>query len=249
MPDRQITSGYAEAQAIAKAEAAKRAAAAAAAAAAASSSATPSSSSRPVQAPPINPTTVASPPLPPLGGFDLLPPPTVGDLTETFPNSSDWISDWLDRLNEGDSIFGKDWDFLETILDGPGINDSPGEVPFFTSDNEPFSHLSRGPIERSDLNIGDLMRAGNQPYGKDGLTEAGRAWDKHANGQRGDSPFPPLSGNNQHKNRVANQQLSEILNSPDASFSKLGRGGIEAKLPDGRAVRFNSDGSFSGFID
>ena len=95
-----------------------------------------------------------------------------------------------------------------------------------------------------------MKDAANQPIpGSGGLTEAGRALTKHAANQRGASPFPPLSGNNPKISQTAEQQVDEILNSPDASFRKLGRGGIEAKLPDGRAVRFNKDGSLSGFID
>ncbi|WP_156915174.1 hypothetical protein [Rubidibacter lacunae] len=101
----------------------------------------------------------------------------------------------------------------------------------------------------SDLNFDDLIDAANQPTGKGGLTKAGRALDKLANKQRGNSPFPALSGNNQNKNNVAEQQLTEILNSPDAVFKKLGKGGIEVRLPDRRGVRFNSDGAFGGFVD
>ena len=94
------------------------------------------------------------------------------------------------------------------------------------------------------------MDAANQPLGRGGQTVAGRQLSKHAAGQRGNnSPFPPLSGKNSNINQIANQQLEEILNSPDANFRKLGRGGIEARLPDGRGVRFNKDGTFSGFVD
>ena len=91
--------------------------------------------------------------------------------------------------------------------------------------------------------------AANQPFGKGDLTVAGRALTKHAAEQRGTSPFPPLSGNNININQTAQQQVDEILNSPNANFRKLGRGGIEARLPDGRGVRFNKDGSLSGFVD
>jgi hypothetical protein len=43
--------------------------------------------------------------------------------------------------------------------------------------------------------------------------------------------------------------VDEILNHPDVVFVKLGRGGTETRVPDGRGIRFNADGSFSGFVD
>ncbi|MFB8798290.1 MAG: polymorphic toxin-type HINT domain-containing protein [Microcoleus sp.] len=104
-------------------------------------------------------------------------------------------------------------------------------------------------IDSSTLNINDLIQASGEPIGKGGLTKAGRALDKHAAGQRGSSPFPPLTGNNANKNLIAEQQVNEILNHPDAVFIRLGRGGIEARVPDGRGIRFEADGSFSTFVD
>jgi hypothetical protein len=115
---------------------------------------------------------------------------------------------------------------------------------------EPFGSLPKGRISRSALNLDTLRNAANQPLGRGSLTRAGRALDKHAAGQRQvDSSFPRLSGSNADKNQIAKQQVNEILSSPNAIFRKLGRGGIEARLPDGRGIRFNKDGSFSGFID
>lgn len=115
---------------------------------------------------------------------------------------------------------------------------------------EPFARLGKGKIDPGNLDLDALRNTANQPLGKGGLTKAGRALDKHAAGQRRpDSPFPSLSGSNVNKNQVALKQVDEILNSPNATFRKLGRGGIEARLPDGRGVRFNRDGSFSGFVD
>lgn len=104
-------------------------------------------------------------------------------------------------------------------------------------------------IDPSTLNIGDLIQASGEPIGKGGLTKAGRALDKHAAGQRGSSPFPPLTGNNANKNLIAEQQVNEILNHSDVVFIRLGRGGIEARVPDGRGIRFEADGSFSTFVD
>jgi hypothetical protein len=134
------------------------------------------------------------------------------------------------------------------------LNDDPVTHVFASTNQknplEPFSSLPKGPIHSSDLDLDALRNAANKSLGKGGLTKAGRALDKHAAGQRTpDSPFPALSGSNANKNETAKQQVNEILDSPDATFRKLGRGGVEVRSPDGRGVRFNQDGSFSGFID
>ena len=60
--------------------------------------------------------------------------------------------------------------------------------------------------------------------------------------------YLPLSGNNENISQTAKQQVDEILNSPDSNFRKLGRGGVEARLPDGRGVRF-VDGQFDTFVN
>jgi RHS repeat-associated protein len=127
----------------------------------------------------------------------------------------------------------------------------PGQkaLPPGNSGNLPFGNIPRGDFNPSRVDLGALRNAANQPLGKGGLTRVGHALDKHAAGQRGASPFPRLSGSNQNKNVVAQQQLDEILSSSDATFKKLGRGGVEVRLPDRRGVRFNADGSFSSFVD
>ena len=51
------------------------------------------------------------------------------------------------------------------------------------------------------------------------------------------------------QNEVARQQLKQILEDKNVTFIKLGKGELEASLPDGRGARFNRDGSFSGFIE
>jgi intein/homing endonuclease len=105
-------------------------------------------------------------------------------------------------------------------------------------------------IDPTTLDLNELVNAANEPLGKGGLTKAGRALDKHATGQRGVSPFPHLTGNNANKNLIAQQQVDEILYHPDVVFVGIGnKGAVEARIPDGRGIRFNCDGSFSGFLD
>lgn len=45
------------------------------------------------------------------------------------------------------------------------------------------------------------------------------------------------------------QFVNEVLNNKNTVKTDLSRGGVEYRLPDGRGVRYNSDGSFSGFLD
>jgi YD repeat-containing protein len=83
-----------------------------------------------------------------------------------------------------------------------------------------------------------------------GLTVGGRTLDKHANqqGGRGTTPFPKLKGGPKERSRVAAEQVDDIITSPDAVFVRLGRGGLEVRIPDGRGARWDSDGSFNTFV-
>lgn len=95
----------------------------------------------------------------------------------------------------------------------------------------------------------DLSRAASQPINSTGLTRAARALDKHAAGQRSTGTFPRLSGNVAERNRRAQEIVDDILTNPKSSFERLGRGGLEVRSPNGRGLRFEKDGSFSGFVD
>ncbi|MEF0148272.1 MULTISPECIES: hypothetical protein [Pseudomonas] len=97
--------------------------------------------------------------------------------------------------------------------------------------------------------VDDLVSAAANPINKEGLTEAARALTKHASGQRSTGTFPKLPGGIEKKNATAQGIVNEILKHPDATFKNLSRGGLEVRTPDGRGLRFNSDGSFSGFLD
>lgn len=74
--------------------------------------------------------------------------------------------------------------------------------------------------------------------------------DKHGLGQRNNtSPFPAPKGGPAEKNAMGQFQVEDLLTHPHATFEKLGRGGIEVRVPDGRAMRYDADGRFAGFID
>jgi hypothetical protein len=94
-----------------------------------------------------------------------------------------------------------------------------------------------------------MARAAAAPD-KGGLTRAGRSLDKHGVGQRSNtSPFPTPRGGVAEKNAMGQFQVEDLLTHPDAVFKPLGRGGMEVRVPDGRAMRFDADGRFAGFIE
>lgn len=93
----------------------------------------------------------------------------------------------------------------------------------------------------------DLVSSANKPINEQGLSAAARAWEKHAG--RPGGVFEPLKGNPAQKSEAANKFVNEVLNSTNTIKTDLSRGGVEYRLPDGRGVRYNSDGSFSGFLD
>jgi RHS repeat-associated protein len=132
---------------------------------------------------------------------------------------------------------------------GHGLNDNLF-IRFFSSEWDPFNPKA---IWDNSVNLNDLRNAANKviPDNNMGLTVGSRALDKHANkqGGRGTTPFPKLKGGPKERNRVAAEQVDDIITSPDAVFVRLGGGGLEVRIPDGRGARWDSDGSFSGFVN
>jgi RHS repeat-associated protein len=137
----------------------------------------------------------------------------------------------------------------------PGLIHKPSRndnlfIPFFSSEWDPFNPKA---IWDNSVNLNDLRNAADKviPGNNMGLTVGARALDKHANkqGGRGTTPFPKLKGGPKERRRVALEQVDDIITSPDAVFVRLGGGGLEVRIPDGRGARWDSDGSFSGFVN
>ncbi len=93
----------------------------------------------------------------------------------------------------------------------------------------------------------DLVSSANKLINEQGLSAAARAWEKHAG--RPGGVFEPLKGNPVQKSEAANQFVNEVLNNKGTVKTDLSRGGVEYRLPNGKGGRYNSDGSFSGFLD
>ena len=83
-----------------------------------------------------------------------------------------------------------------------------------------------------------------------GETIAGHTLQKHAG--RNPQIWGAVKGNSESINRQAMEHINDILKSPgDFMIHTTDRGisFLEKKLPDGRGMRLNMDGSFKGFID
>ena len=97
------------------------------------------------------------------------------------------------------------------------------------------------------LTIDELIKSANKPVNAQGLSEAAKAWEKHAGRQGG--TFDPLKGNVTQKNAAASEFVKGVLENPNTIRTELSRGGVEYRLPNGQGIRYNADGSFSGFLD
>jgi hypothetical protein len=81
------------------------------------------------------------------------------------------------------------------------------------------------------------------------ITEAGRAFTKHASGQRPSGTFPKLKGGTAEINQTAQKLVDEILNNPRAVFTRKRNGKLVVRKPDGQGLRFHKDGSLDTFLD
>lgn len=87
-----------------------------------------------------------------------------------------------------------------------------------------------------------------------GLTRAGRALTKHAEGQRpGSGAFPALRGGVGEINAAAQDIVDDILTNPNSTRESItgGRfkGGVDIRDPSGRGVRYDANGKFVGFLE
>jgi len=51
------------------------------------------------------------------------------------------------------------------------------------------------------------------------------------------------------KNEFASKFVNDILSNPGTVKTELSRGGVEYRLPSVQGIRYNADGSFSGFLE
>ena len=93
------------------------------------------------------------------------------------------------------------------------------------------------------LAAGAAIRAGER-----GLSQAGRALQKH--GGRTGSSFPSPSGTNCEINKQAQNILEEVLSAKDLGIEIWKNGSRLYRNPStGRGAKFKADGTFEGFLD
>jgi len=94
-----------------------------------------------------------------------------------------------------------------------------------------------------------IINSATQPK-KGGETVVGHALQKHAG--RNPDIWGKVKGGPDQINKTAQKHLEEIIDAPGDFVMVTNDRGItflEKKLPDGRGVRLNLDGTFKGFID
>ncbi|HGN9374401.1 TPA: hypothetical protein ACK11E_004493 [Citrobacter pasteurii] len=163
---------------------------------------------------------------------------TWGDRLATSESAS---GESANNPNMGASLSDKD----KAELGGTGSG-TPGGWGPQDEENARNNEASSGNFDNK-FNKKDLTSSANKPINEQGLSAAARAWEKHAG--RPGGVFDPLKGNPAQKNEAASQFVNEVLNNTNTVRTNLSRGGVEYRLPDGRGIRYNSDGSFSGFLD
>jgi RHS repeat-associated protein len=98
--------------------------------------------------------------------------------------------------------------------------------------------------------VDDLSRAAGA-LDKNGVSATAKALQSHFD--RGGSAFPRITGNAASRNAAGQAVVDDILRSPGSTFTRrsTGRFGevLDVRAPDGRGVRFGSDGSFIGLLE
>lgn len=76
---------------------------------------------------------------------------------------------------------------------------------------------------------------------RNGLTWIGRALQKHSS--RVGSAFKTTAKNPKEYNEAGKELAEEILNNPSTKYTTNRFGGTDARLPDGRGIRFDANGN------
>jgi len=173
-------------------------------------------------------------------------------LAEVYADSGNADSLSIDLSLLGSTGFGPSEVFTGESLDVAIIQFIPiivGGIQVGVRIVRTLTAVTNSALKQFGRSVDDLSGSASQPFKNTGLTKAARALDKHAAGQRSSGTFPSLSGNAAARNKQAQQIVDDILGNSKSEFKTLGRGGLQVRSPSGQGIRFNKDGSFSGFID
>ncbi|AWQ82335.1 hypothetical protein CSC33_5004 [Pseudomonas aeruginosa] len=157
--------------------------------------------------------------------------------------------DYLAGAKGTSSVVDAEKAALERIAQNPKGPDLTGKQPGTVLNAQQANKNAAALHNFGGRSISDLSSAASNPINKEGLTEAARALTKHAAGQRETGTFPKLSGGIEKQNATAQKIVDEILSNPGSIFENLGRGGLTVRSPDGKGLRYDSDGTLSGFLD
>lgn len=110
---------------------------------------------------------------------------------------------------------------------------------------DPEDDENREPDPEEDAETGKQI----DPADRDGkLTRAGRALQKH--GSRPGSVFPQARGNPSAMNEQGQSVLDKIVRDPGKTVTRGNRfGGYDVKASNGQGARFDSGGTFRGFLE
>jgi hypothetical protein len=173
-------------------------------------------------------------------------PGAIDDVARVMDDVGRGLDDWLGRgptlAPAGGGSFGRGGAI------GSGRIDNSFRQRFAMQGGEggSFGGQTGGPFD-----VGALSSAAGQMDKGGALTKAGRALQKHA--VRPGSAFPLPKGNEGVFNSQGQQIVDDILNNPASTFTKrsTGRFGevIDVIAPDGRGIRYTSNGEFVGFLE
>jgi hypothetical protein len=88
--------------------------------------------------------------------------------------------------------------------------------------------------------VADLLAEANAPINGSGISQATRAWDKHAG--RPGGTFEPLTGTTAEKNTAVSEWVNGVLTNSETTMTQLPRGGVEYRLPSGQGLVFEPGG-------
>lgn len=124
------------------------------------------------------------------------------------------------------------------------------ELPAMHYPGASFAPSLDSVVPRATAGLDDLSRAASA-LDRNNLTKAGRALQKH--GDRAGSAFPRVTGSAADRNAAAQALVDDILANPQAPFTNRTHtvfgDVLEVRAPDGRGLRFGSDGSFIGLLE
>lgn len=113
---------------------------------------------------------------------------------------------------------------------------------------ESGAYCSRASLGLSSSETSVILSSAQEAY--KGSTVVGHALSKHAG--RNPETWGSMTGSMKTWNNQGVSHLNDVIRAPGSFAEQVNGNGLvflEKRLPDGRGVRLNMDGSFKGFLD